>query len=86
MENPELLAEEKKENKYSSYKQVAVLTTIPIVLAVGPILGYFLGNYLDKKLNTSHYLLILFLIFGFVASGKQIYNLVKRSSREMEKE
>jgi F0F1-type ATP synthase assembly protein I len=85
MENLRLLAEEKKENKYSSYKQVAILTTLPIILAVGPILGYFLGNYLDKKLNTSPYLMILFIIFGFVASGRQVYNLVVKSTKEMEK-
>ncbi len=85
MENPELLAEEKKENKYSSYKQVALLTTIPIVLAVGPILGILLGNYLDNKLNTSPYLTILFFIFGCVASGRQVYKLVIRSIKEMEK-
>lgn len=85
MGNLEILAEEKKENKYSSYKQVAILTTLPIILAVGPILGYFLGNYLDKKLNTSPYLMILFIIFGFVASGKQVYSMVVRSLKEMEK-
>jgi ATP synthase protein I len=85
MRNPEVLAGEKKENKYSSYKQVAILTTLPIILAVGPILGYFLGNYLDKKLNTSPYLMIVFIIFGFVASGKQVYSMVVRSLKEMEK-
>ena len=79
------MAEEKKEDKYSFYKQFAILTTIPIILAVGPILGYFIGNYLDKKLNSSPYLMILFIIFGFVASGKQVYNMVTRSLKEMEK-
>ena len=86
MENFDLLAQEKKEKKYSSYKQVAILTTLPIILAVGPILGILLGNYLDKKLNTSPYLMILLLIFGCVASGKQVYNLVVRASKEMEKD
>lgn len=85
MRDLELLAEEKKENKYSFYKQLGILTTIPIILAVGPILGYFVGNYLDKKLSTSPYLMILFIIFGFVASGKQVYSLVIRSSKETEK-
>ena len=79
------MAGEKKESKYSSYKEVAILTTLPIILAVGPILGYFLGNYLDKKLNTSPYLMIAFIIFGFIASGKQVYSMVVRSLREMEK-
>lgn len=79
------MAEEEKDNKYSLYKQLGILTTIPAILAVGPILGYFVGSYLDKKINSSPYLMILFIIFGFVASGKQIYNLARRSSKEMEK-
>ena len=85
MRNLEVLAEENKEDKYSLYKQIAILTTIPIILAVGPILGYFLGNYLDKKFNTSPYLMIALIIFGFVASGRQVYSLVVRSLKEMEK-
>ena len=79
------MSEQKKENKYSSYKQVAILTTLPIIMAVGPILGYFIGNYLDRKLNTSPYLMILFIFFGFVASGRQVYKLIVRASKEMEK-
>ena len=78
------MAEDKKENKYSSYKQVAILTTLPIILAVGPILGYFIGNYLDQKLHTAPYLMILFIFFGFVASGRQVYKLVIRSIKEMD--
>jgi len=78
------LAEENKEDKYSSYKQVAVLTTLPIILMAGPILGILLGNYLDKKLNTSPYLMILVFIFGCAASGRQVYNMVKWLQR-MEK-
>ncbi|MGB2698270.1 MAG: AtpZ/AtpI family protein [Candidatus Zixiibacteriota bacterium] len=79
------MVEQKKENKYSSYKQIAIFTTLPIILAVGPILGYFLGNYLDSKLNTSTYLTILFFIFGCVASGRQVYKMIVRASKEMEK-
>ena len=79
------MVEEKKENKYSSLKQIAILTTLPIILASGPILGILLGNYLDKKLNTSPYLMILLFIFGCVASGRQAYKLIVRASKEMEK-
>jgi ATP synthase protein I len=84
MRIPELVVEEKKENKYSFYKQLGILTTIPIILAVGPILGYFIGSFLDQKMNTSPYLMILFIIFGFVASGRQVYQLVIRSMKEMD--
>jgi len=70
----------KSDDKYSMYRQLGILTTIPIILAVGPILGYFIGNFLDKKLHTEPYLMIVFIIFGFVASGRGVYDLIKRAS------
>lgn len=67
------------------YRQLGILTTIPIILAVGPILGYFIGNFLDQKLHTEPYLMIVFIVFGFVAAGRGVYNLVKKASEEDKK-
>jgi ATP synthase protein I len=75
----------KSDDKYSMYRQVGILTTIPIILAVGPILGYFIGNFLDEKLHTGPYLMIVFIFFGFVAAGRGVYNLIKRASEEDKK-
>ena len=75
-----------KDKYYSNLRQAGIYTVIPLILAVGPIIGYFMGNFLDKKLHTSPYLMILFIIFGFVASGKEVYNLVKRAMQEMDNE
>jgi ATP synthase protein I len=72
----------KSDDKYSMYRQVGILTTIPIILAVGPILGYFIGSFLDKKLHTEPYLMIVFIVFGFAAAGRGVYNLIKRASQE----
>jgi F0F1-type ATP synthase assembly protein I len=72
----------KLNEKYSMYRQLGIFTTIPIILAVGPILGYFIGNFLDKKLHTEPYLMIVFIFFGFVAAGRGVYNLVKRASED----
>lgn len=65
------------------YRQLGILTTIPIILAVGPIVGYFIGSFLDKKLHTQPYLMIVFIVFGFVAAGRGVYDLVKRASQEV---
>jgi F0F1-type ATP synthase assembly protein I len=34
---------------------------------------------LDKKFNTAPYLMIVFIVFGFVASGRGVYNLIKKA-------
>lgn len=77
---------ENKDKYYSYLRQAGIYTVIPLILAVGPIIGYFIGNFLDKKLHTSPYLMILFIIFGFIASGKEVYNLTKRAMQEMDNE
>lgn len=74
-----------EEDKYKQYKQIGLLTTIPFMLAAGPILGYFIGSFLDKKFGTEPYLMILFITFGFIASGKQVYNIIVRASKDNNK-
>lgn len=80
------IAMEKKDKFYSTLRQAGIYTAIPFLLALGPIIGYFIGNFLDQKLHTEPYLMILFILFGFIASGKEVYNLTKRAMKEMEKE
>ncbi len=74
-----------EEDKYKQYKQIGLLTTIPFMLAAGPILGYLIGSFLDKKFGTEPYLMILFITFGFIASGKQVYNIIVRAMKENNK-
>lgn len=77
---------ENKDKFYSNLRQASIYTVIPLILAVGPIIGYFIGNFLDKKLHTAPYLMILFIIFGFIASGKEVYDLARRAMQEMDQE
>jgi len=62
-------------------RQLGLLGTIPILLVVGPVVGFFIGRWLDSKLGTEPYLLIVFLVFGFIASGKEIYVIIKRAEQ-----
>ncbi len=71
----------KRDDKYSTYRQIGILTTIPILMAVGPILGYYIGDFLDRKLGTTPYLMVVFIVFGFVAAGKGVYDLIKRAGQ-----
>ncbi|SYZ72373.1 conserved hypothetical protein [Candidatus Zixiibacteriota bacterium] len=61
------------------FRQLGLLGTIPILLAVGPLVGFLIGRWLDSKLGTEPYLMVLFLAFGFVAAGREIYRIIKRA-------
>jgi ATP synthase protein I len=50
------------------------------MLLAGPLIGAFIGYWLDSKLGTKPYLLIGFLILGFVSAGREVYKLIKQIS------
>lgn len=65
-------------------RQIGLLTGIPILLAVGPILGYFAGNWLDGKLGTEPVFTIILIVLGFIASGRETYNLIRIASKDLD--
>ena len=75
----------KKETVFSQVKQIGSLTTIPVVLLVGPILGYFFGNWVDRKFQLFPWFTIFFVFAGFFAAGREIFRLLKQVLKEDEK-
>ena len=76
------LKNKKEDDRYWMMRQVGLLTTIPLLLAVSPLIGFFMGRFLDRKLHTDPVLSIVFLIIGFVAGARQVANVVKRASAD----
>ncbi len=67
------------------FKSIGSLGIIPMILAIGPILGLLIGQFLDKKFDTSPWLTILFLIFGFVAAIREMIRLLNQANSDEEK-
>ena len=63
-------------------RPIGLLTTIPFLLMFGPLIGYFAGDWLDRKFDTEPYLMVLLIALGFVASGKEVWKLIQRASRD----
>lgn len=74
----------KKKKERSQYRQIGLLGTIPILIGVGPVVGFFIGRWLDGKFGTEPYLMIVFLIIGFVASGREIYGIIKQAEKDID--
>jgi ATP synthase protein I len=64
-------------DKKPPFQQIGVLVTIPFVLAVPPIVGGFIGRWLDKHLGTTPYLMYVLIVLGMIAGGMECYRLVK---------
>ncbi|HEX9917100.1 MAG TPA: AtpZ/AtpI family protein [candidate division Zixibacteria bacterium] len=67
-------------DKYWWVKQASAFTTIPVILLVGPLVGYLIGSFLDRRLGTQPYLMLVLVVLGFAASGKEIYRMIKKFS------
>ena len=72
------MEEKNKESKLKMAKQVGIYITVPFVLAVPPMIGWFLGQWLDAFFNTSPYLMYLFLLLGFASGFRELYRIIKR--------
>jgi len=68
-----------EDEKYSLIRRAGLLTAIPLILAMSPVIGFFMGDFLDSKLGTGPYLMIVFVVLGFVAGAREVYRLVKRA-------
>lgn len=59
-------------------KQFAAYITIPFALGIPPILGWFIGSWLDEKFQTKPIFMFLFIVLGFIAGFREVYRIIKR--------
>ena len=72
-------------DRYKVVRQAGLLTTIPVLLTVAPLIGFFIGRYLDRKFNTDPVLPFVFLVLGFVAAARQVAVILKAANRDSER-
>ncbi len=63
-------------------RQVGLAMTIPMALLAGPLVGWFIGNFLEKKFTLPHYVTVFFIIFGFIAGIRHAWRLIKQISQD----
>ena len=68
----------------SVYKQLFNASTVGMALVSGILVGGVMGYFLDKWLDTSPWLLFIFLIFGFIAGVKNALHYLKKAGISLE--
>ncbi len=58
---------------------------IGAVMAASILGGYFIGRYLDAKFGTAPWLLIASLLMAMTAGFLEVYNIVKKATKETTK-
>ena len=74
----------KKDSGNKGLRSASLLLAIPTLLIVSPLVGFFLGNWLDTRFGLSPWLKIVGLVMGFVAAGRETYQIYRRYLAEEE--
>ncbi len=72
------------EPRFRQARVIALLGTIPLILGVSPLIGYGMGYFIDRWLNTGWVFKLVFLTLGFVAGVREMMRLLKRARREFD--
>jgi F0F1-type ATP synthase assembly protein I len=72
--------------RFGGLRTAGLLLAIPTLLIVAPLVGFFLGSWVDRRLKTSPWLTIIGLILGFVAAGRETYLIYRRYQAEEEQQ
>ncbi len=75
---------EEKDRKF--LRMVGVLSTAVLTPAFAVGIGFFIGLLLDRRFGTSPWLTALFVLFGVIAGGREVYRSVKRSQKMLDGE
>lgn len=70
------------ESRYAGLRTAGMLLAIPTLLIVAPLLGGWLGFLLDRRIKTSPWFLIVGLLLGFAAAGRETILIYRRSQEE----
>jgi ATP synthase protein I len=64
------------------FRQIGILTLVPLILPLGPMIGYFIGHWIDLKFGISPYATFIFMTLGIVASVKEVIRMVRQALQE----
>jgi ATP synthase protein I len=69
------------EDLKKTIKTLGLVSTVGLSMGIAIALGALIGYYLDKWLDTSPWLLLIFLGFGIAAAFRNLYIMYKRVGR-----
>lgn len=68
---------QKKEEFYKRIKIAGFISFIPLVLALGPTLGYFTGDFLSRKFIPWRHTVLVFTLGGLAWSLTELVRIIR---------
>ncbi|MDD5718169.1 MAG: AtpZ/AtpI family protein [Candidatus Krumholzibacteria bacterium] len=63
-------------------REIGLYTSIPIMLGVGPAVGWWLGRQAQQRWGGEPWLEIGGVLFGLAAAARQVYKLLQQETKE----
>lgn len=74
-----------KDKNSETYRVLGLVGSFGFTTAGAIAGGYFIGSYLDRKFNTSPWIMVSFIMLGIIGSFIEFFKLVKKLLREDKK-
>ena len=68
------------------YTAAGLYITVPTLMAAAILIGFFAGQWADERFNTEPYLMLVGLVLGMAAAGRELYRLIKKAQAMDEEE
>lgn len=63
------------------FRDIGIYTAIPMMMAIGPALGYWLGLQAEKKWGHEPWFSAFGALFGLAAAFRQIWIILKQAGK-----
>lgn len=67
-------------------RQIGLVTTIPMLFATGPLVGFWFGSWIDQKFASDPWGKTLLALLGFAAGIKRSIEIIRNWTKENEAE
>ena len=67
---------------YKWYRKAGLASSIGIVLVAAIFIGWAFGSWLDKKLGTAPWLMLVFTLLGIAAGFVEMVRIAQRLSKD----
>ncbi len=72
-------------HKFSIFQNLSLITHLGILMILPIFGGVFLGNWIDKKLQTGNVFLLIFVIIGVASGFLNVYKVVMKDIKKKSK-
>lgn len=66
----------------TDFRRLAELSSTALVLPSSIAIGLFFGHWLDKRLGTAPWLLLIFMVLGVVSGLLSLFRIVRKQLKD----